>query len=310
MMEHRKIRLSLYDYALGEVDEAMQRKIALHLEKCDSCRVELAELQSVIALTDPEGAGRNAAGREAADGNTARGGTSVRSRQSPSDERGDAFWTAFPFAIEEKLAQAQSSKGKAAMRQAGIGRFAEILRDFTSPLFIYRRRSAGFLAAGLAVGVIAGIILTNREIPTRAEDVAQNVSRSAETTAQPAEMPLLEVDRMQRYFRKSKMLLVGIENMKMSPDASVDFAVERHASRELLQEARYLKYQPLDSRSAKLIGDLEKILIELSTIKEETGLPNVEIVRGGIQQENLLFKIRMAEAIYDTTKFMKSNYHY
>jgi hypothetical protein len=106
------------------------------------------------------------------------------------------------------------------------------------------------------------------------------------------------------------MLLVGIENMKVSPEASFDFAVERNASHELLQEARNLKYQPLDSRSAKLIGDLEKILIELSTIKEETGLPNVEIVRSGIQQENLLFKIRMAEAIYDTTKFMKAKYNY
>ena len=55
----------------------------------------------------------------------------------------------------------------------------------------------------------------------------------------------------------------------------------------------------------KLIGDLEKILIELANIKEESGLPNVEIVRGGIHQENLLFKIRMAEAMYDTTRFMK-----
>jgi len=273
MMEHRKIRLSLYDYARGEVDETMRGLVSLHLAECDRCRGELEELQSVIAITG-------------------------RARRSPSGERGEEFWREFPFAIEEKLAQPQAAKRN----------LADMFRDFMRPLFVYRRRSAGFLAAGLALGVIAGIMLTQKPDSPPLQEVAQNVARPEATPASTA--PVLEVDRMQRYFRKSRMLLVGIENMKTAADGQVDFAVERHASRELLQEARYFKYQPLDSRSAKLIGDLEKILIELATIKEETGLPNVEILRGGIQQENLLFKIRMAEAIYDTSKFMKSNYNY
>jgi len=273
MMEHRKLRLSLYDYARGEIDETMRKNVSLHLEECDRCRGELEELQSVISLTG-------------------------RAGKSPSDERGEEFWRTFPFAIEEKLAQPPAR------------RFADSFRDFMRPLFVYRRRSAGFLAAGLALGVVVGLVVTQKPVTSPGENVAASVSTDTKSAIQPDETPVLEVDRMQRYFRKSKMLLVGLENMKTSADPQIDFAVERQASRELLQEARHLKYQPLDSRSAKLIGDLERILIELATIKEETGLPNVEILRGGIQQENLLFKIRMAEAIYDTAKFMKSNYKY
>jgi hypothetical protein len=72
----------------------------------------------------------------------------------------------------------------------------------------------------------------------------------------------------------------------------------------LVREARYLKQQPLDVRSRQLMNDLERILIELANTEEQNDLPNVEIIRGGIHQENLLFKIRMAEAMYDSAQFM------
>jgi len=81
----------------------------------------------------------------------------------------------------------------------------------------------------------------------------------------------------------------------------VDLSSERKVSRDLIEEARYLQSQPLDRRSERLIGDMEKILIELANMKEQNELPNVEMIRGGIHQENLLFKIRMAESLYDTT---------
>jgi hypothetical protein len=48
------------------------------------------------------------------------------------------------------------------------------------------------------------------------------------------------------------------------------------------------------------VSDLEKILIQLENIKSQHDLPDVEIIRGGIHQENLLFKTRMAEARYDS----------
>jgi len=90
-------------------------------------------------------------------------------------------------------------------------------------------------------------------------------------------------------------LLVGIENMKTGEGGAVDLSAERRASRDLVQEARYFRQLRLDPRSERLMGDLEKIFIELSNSHDSRSRPDVELLRSGIQQENLLFKIRMAE---------------
>src|SRR6185369_5044246 len=100
------------------------------------------------------------------------------------------------------------------------------------------------------------------------------------------------------YITQSKTLLVGISNMKPVSETSYDLSVEQVKSKQLIQEARYLKEQPIDARAQRLIGDLERILIELANMKEEGNAPNVEILRGGLHQENLLFKIRMEEKTF------------
>jgi hypothetical protein len=116
--------------------------------------------------------------------------------------------------------------------------------------------------------------------------------------------PIVPVQRAGQYFRKSKMLLVGLTNMKTDLAEPPDFSSEQRLSRDLIHEARYLKQQPLDSRSRRLVSDLEKILIEVENIKGHDDLPDVEIIRSGIHQENLLFKIRMAEAMLDSAGFI------
>ena len=108
-------------------------------------------------------------------------------------------------------------------------------------------------------------------------------------------------ERMERYLRKSKILLVGLSNMKTDAGHPLDLSAEREASRSLIKEARYLQTQDIDRRSARLISALNKILIELANLEEHNDIPGVEIIRGGINQENLLFKIRMAEAMNDST---------
>jgi uncharacterized protein YijF (DUF1287 family) len=113
--------------------------------------------------------------------------------------------------------------------------------------------------------------------------------------------------RMTQYLRRSRALLVGITNVKMDARRSYDLEVERVASRSLAREARVLKQQPLDARSARLVNDLARIQIELANLKESDARPNLEIIRSGIEQENLLFKIRMAESAYHSAHFMKTS---
>jgi len=104
--------------------------------------------------------------------------------------------------------------------------------------------------------------------------------------------------RLKDYLRRSKVLLVELNNMPFEEGTDVDLSLERTTSRALLHEARYLKDQPLDGRSAALISDLEKIQIALANSREREDVPGLRLIRGGIQEGNLLFKIRIAETMF------------
>jgi hypothetical protein len=88
--------------------------------------------------------------------------------------------------------------------------------------------------------------------------------------------------------------------MKTDPSVPIDVSAEQQLSRSLVHEARYLKPYMPDSRSVKLVNDMEKIFIELANLEATNDRPNVELIRGGIVEENLLFKVRMAEAMFDS----------
>jgi len=103
--------------------------------------------------------------------------------------------------------------------------------------------------------------------------------------------------RMDRYLQRSKILLVGLNNMPEDARAPIDITEEQKASRELAREARELKRQPLDVRSARLVDDLENIQTALAGMSARDPRAELERVRHGIRRQNLLFKVRMAEAL-------------
>ena len=78
---------------------------------------------------------------------------------------------------------------------------------------------------------------------------------------------------------------------------------ERRVSRELVLEARALRQESLDANSARLINDLEKIQIELANMTPDDAAPGVDMIRQGIESKNLLFKLRIAETLYQQVKY-------
>ncbi len=265
IIEHFRLRRYLYDNVVDQdsLNPEIRKRIHDHLSSCRRCHKELQSLALIARMTK-------------------------ENMPSPSDQRSAEYWSTFADAVEERLRPGERERRN----------IPSALNDLFRDLPVFRRRSAALLATGLAIGIVAGMIVLRHEpTPGVVDDVAEAVP-------QPAATPQIELARMQKYFRKSKTLLIGIENMKLDEREGLDLSGERDASRELLQEARYLQYQPLDNRSARLIQDLERILIELANMKEQEGLLNVEIVRGGIHQENLLFKIRQAESMYDSARFI------
>jgi len=204
----------------------------------------------------------------------------------PSDDLSTAYWEQFASTVDHKIDGSRN--------QFAAFSFLENMGSF---LLL---RPAGTAAAmGTLVVATIAFLLFPRQVPPRESVVNEAPSVQA--------VPAAAKDvRMSDYLRRSKALLVGLSNMNTVDEGPVDLSVERDASRKLVREARYLKQQPLDPRSSRLINDLDKILIEVANMKANVDRPDVEFIRGGIHQENLLFKIRMAENFYRTARFSQS----
>jgi hypothetical protein len=201
-------------------------------------------------------------------------------------ERTEEYWKNFALTIERKL-----SDPKPVRKRSLIS-----LTDMVEHMFFTPRPYVTAFGGALAV-LICAILIWNwfdhRGMENR---------ESAGNETEQLSLPDSTNQRVYQYVKQSKMLLVGITNMKPVSGATYDVTVEQEKSRQLIHEARYLENQPLDERTAKLIGDLQKILIELANMKKQGNAPNVEIIRGGVHEENLLFKIRMAEDTYNPNR--------
>lgn len=167
------------------------------------------------------------------------------------------------------------------------------LRDWWEFISVPRHQwIVGVTATAMLVALLAGSWFILRP------DHAPEQVVAASPSTHEATPPVVNT-RLRQYLRKSKALLVGVNNMPLREGVPVDLSVEREISRDLLHEARYLKDLALDGRSAALISDLEKIQITLANSREREEIHGIQLIRGGIQEENLLFKIRIAETVFE-----------
>lgn len=203
-------------------------------------------------------------------------------RTKPSDERSEAFWHNFTVNVEQRI--------KSAEKKAVV---SNPLWETLESLFVYRRPAFLGVLGGLALVVLLlSVIPFNRTV----EQSEMMTKESLQTAVQQVDYEVGD------YLRKSKILLVGIANMHSGDVGKVDLSVERQVAQSLVQQARTIDSRELDQRSKVLIQALEKILIELANLEDRADVPDVELIRSGIRQENMLFKIRMAEGNYNQSQ--------
>ncbi len=203
----------------------------------------------------------------------------------PADQLPTVYWDSFASTVERRIKQDAVNPGKP----------LSLLEQIVSEIIAHRKLAASF-ATGLATIGIA-ILLWNPW--QRTPDTA--LKKNNTSPVMPAS---IQADKVSQYFRKSKVLLVGISNLRTTENYAIDLSTEQKLSRELVHESRSLREEDLDPHSAVVIKDLEKILIELANIEKSRVQPQVELIRNGIQQENLLFRLRMAETIRDSMHVM------
>jgi hypothetical protein len=115
------------------------------------------------------------------------------------------------------------------------------------------------------------------------------------------------------YLGRSKSLLLGVVNANDNGYSEVTFSKQQKISRQLIQRASYLKTaldKPDQQQLKQLIGDLEIILMQLANIEVKPGIPAVEMVKRGVDQKSILFKINVEEiksAVRESTSDKSEN---
>jgi hypothetical protein len=263
MILHRRIQRRLFEYAKNELPPEAAGRVRDHLSACPDCAREVDTYRSLL--------------------------TGIGSSLSQSGEAlPPEYWRSFSSSVMQRIA------GAAPVRDVTPGWWEEIRQV----LELRPRYYAAALGGAVALVLISFFAWKSfRPRPVDSGSPPQTEPRMSEMRSESGRT----TDRVNQYFRKSRLLLVGLSNMEPDDSQRADLLVEKHLSRELVREARFLRSRPLDPRSARLVGDTERIFIELANAGEQRHAPTIDMIRTGIRRENLLFKVRMAESMSDST---------
>jgi hypothetical protein len=123
------------------------------------------------------------------------------------------------------------------------------------------------------------------------------------TQTRPDTPPVVQAkleQRTQDFLGRSEVLLLGLVNFDAETDdaTAVDITKQKAISQNLIQEAFYLKKELSDTndgRLEKLVGDLELILMQIANLEEKEDLPEIELVKSGVDRKGLLLKINLEQ---------------
>lgn len=151
------------------------------------------------------------------------------------------------------------------------------------------------LAAAIAfvsIGIFIGKYFQNEPAPITSIPKTQDVEIVPATAAAD--------ERAMRYLKRSQVLLLGLVNYE--PDQNQAYVPnldrKKEISRELIQEAGLIKQDlntPEQRRLKALVSDLEVILVQIANLEEKNDLPQIELVKNGVDRKGILLKINLEE---------------
>jgi len=204
-----------------------------------------------------------------------------RTRPEPDDSFWDGYWdrlTARMQAEKVFITQAQEKPRKSFFGVKLFPRWA-------------------FQAAAATALIVVGIFLGRALFAPG----PQGIQTAGIDGTQSQVTPGIELaQRTQAYVQRSKVLLMGLVNFDPSEQDlyTLDLPYQRQASRDLLQEAGWLKQELGDAhqrRLQELVSDLEAILLQIANLEAEQDLEAVELVQTGVESRGIFLKIHLAD---------------
>jgi len=255
----------LYEYLRGELPEQLRKTIEAHLSSCKRCAAELESVRETISLMDT-------------------------GLERPSAHRTELYWQHFAGKVERRIER----DDRATNEDSILKRFLDSFVDHRKPF------SIGFASALTLVMIAFGIwtvwIKNPASQTTTAEQPAQQLASSDPSRIQKAALDL----RAQDYLEQSKVLLIGLMNTDTKTLGAFGTSLQREQeiSRTLVSESGDLTSKlndPSQRRMKELISDLQLILVQIANLGSKHALPGVEIIKGGIEHNDILFKINLEE---------------
>jgi len=201
---------------------------------------------------------------------------------------GPAFWDGYWDRLERRLERDDAgAPAPAPARKRG-----EAFLSF-APKWAWTAASAVIL---LAAGAAIGRFFLGRPAPI--------VPAAFRETAGPVSFASRDalIDGASRYLDRSKVLLVALVNRDAADDpAALDLNRQKRVSDQLVREAAVLKRGleqsegAEDRRLARLISDLEVILLQIANLEAESDPATVDIIKLGVQSQGLIFQINLGQ---------------
>jgi len=210
--------------------------------------------------------------------------TQVRMEQRERPQPGQAFWEGYWDRLEARM-----HREKQFDRPTRFRRLLGSWGDLRLPRWSFQAAAALIL---VAVGVFIGrVVLAPPVSPPRPSLAA----------AEEGGGPGLELaSRTQSYVERSKLVLLAIVNFDVDLEDPyvLDLPHKQRLSRQLVQEADWLKLQLAETRQRRLqelIEDLETILLQIANLEAAAPAAMVDLVQAGIQSRGVFLKMHLAE---------------
>ncbi len=258
MAECRKMKSLFLESLYGELDMDRKESLKRHLAGCRECSEEYEKMTQTLRTM------------------------SKKAVPDPGQEFWDGYWDRLELRMKrEGLFEPSAAE---AQKRSGI-RFGFF------PRWAYGAAGA---AAILAVGILIGRLFFSRPV------IISRPTLIGTSSVLPASSAGDLALRTSRYFERSKVILLALVNFdpeKKDVDG-LHLPRQREVSNELVKEASALKddlKRAKQRKLEKLVGDLEVILMQIANLKSEYDLPTVEIIKAGVEQKDVLFKISLSE---------------
>lgn len=258
MSDCKKCKPLFLEAFYEELDTQQKQFFRDHLLVCENCRSEFEEMKSTLNFM------------------------SRRVRPEPTKK----FWDSYEERLDQRIEKEEASQDEREPWRI------KLLRPFSlAPKWTYQ-------AAAALVLIVAGVFIGRIIFSPSVSEIKQVSQPPRLITQQQPQAEL--VLRTQNYIERSKLILLALVNFDPATEDpyALDLPYQRRVSRELVQEAGFLKRELAQSdqeRLEHLIAGLEVILLQIANIEAENDFEAIEIVKEGVNSRGILMEINLTD---------------